>query len=167
MSQKFTDENNNHAIDLSKAEWASDGMHEDYRLVLGTPLKDIDWVVQDKDGIILIEYKNYNKAVINRFNDEINGDELAQSVAKKFYDSFIFLLLNGKQCEYIRYVFIIERQGSDSTLRRKLRNKIARKLPFALQDKYGKTIINSFDVLDVAQWNKDQIYSAYPISIAT
>lgn len=167
MNKIFTDENNNHKIDLSKTIWASDKMHEDYKQIRGSLLKDIDWVAYDGNAILLIEYKNYNKASYKIFNEARNGDDLAMDVAKKFYDSLLFFMLNDKPCNKIRYVFILERHDADTTIQKKLRNKISKKLPFTLQDIYKKTIIDSFEMISVDEWNSDPQYSMYPISSAT
>ncbi len=163
MSKIFVDEGNNHKIDYSVADWATDQMHADYKLISGSLLKDIDWVIEDENSLLFIEYKNFDKITGQDFKNLAGADCLATEIAKKFYDSFLFLLLNGKSCNQLKYVFVLERQSADSIMRKKLRNKISKKLPFNLQSIYSKTIIDQFETLSVDEWNADPKFSKYSI----
>lgn len=170
MSGVFTDENNNHKIDLSAATWSYNEMHEDYELV-GSVLKDADWLAQDDDGILLIEYKNYKERTGKEFREYATGtksEALADEIAKKFYDSLHLLVFKGISCTKtkIRYVFIVEHRIADPVMKKRMRNKISEKLPFRLQAKFGLTVIDKadFKVLSVDEWNNSPQYSVYPIT---
>ena len=57
MSKVFVEENKVYQLDCSKALWATDAVHEVYRAnKLG--LKDVDFIIEQDEDIILVEYKN-------------------------------------------------------------------------------------------------------------
>ncbi|MBS6196000.1 MAG: hypothetical protein KH828_10530 [Clostridiales bacterium] len=58
MSKKWTDENNQYVIDFSSAENVYE-VH-DVTSIYGEYLSDADIVVEERDRLLFIEYKNSN-----------------------------------------------------------------------------------------------------------
>ena len=167
MEHVLCDEKGACQIDVSGATWYSGEMHQAYKFLGGSILKDVDWIVRKQDKLLLIEYKNFDLASDAEFKDAVKSDELATEVAKKYYDSQPFLLLNQLPIAEVHYIFVLERTGSDSVLRKKLRNKISKKLPFKLQETYPLDILQHFDVQNIEEWNAHDTYGIFPISQVT
>ena len=55
----YQDENHKYQFDFSAALWATGELHEKYKTV-GNRLYDVDFLVETKKEIFLIEYKNAN-----------------------------------------------------------------------------------------------------------
>lgn len=51
------EENGVYGLDVSKAIWASDCMHEEYHAA-GVCLCDVDFIVETEMKLLLVEYKN-------------------------------------------------------------------------------------------------------------
>lgn len=104
-----------------------------------------------------MEYKNAN--VSNAINPEafeikIKTDDHYKKIAQKFYDTLLYLIINEKKIDKLIYIYILERSIDDSALRKKIRNKIKKKLPFVIQENYPKKIISLFDVVSINEWKK-------------
>lgn len=54
--------------------------------------------------------------------------------------------------------------NGDSTMRKRLRDRMKVQLPFALQDKMntGIKLIDKVDVMSIEEWNADNTYGKYP-----
>lgn len=167
MDKIFIDENGEYGLDYTEAIWASDQMHQIYR-DSKVQLSDADFVLEDYDAIMIVEYKNANtkKAKVHRhktspFNPM--DDKKFASVVRKFYDSFHYLYLLGKD-KPVQYIYVIEIPNGDSTMRKRLRERLKTQLPFALQKNMntGRQMIDKVDVVNIDEWNESCAYGKYP-----
>lgn len=167
MEKFFIDENREYGLDCSKAVWATDQMHQIYH-DSKVQLSDADFVIGDVESIMIVEYKNAStkKAVkmshkTNPFNPMDAGK--LNSVVRKFYDSchYLFLLGNSKP---VWYIYVVETPNGDSTMRKRLRDKMKTLLPFTLQQNLntGIKLIDKVDVVSIKEWNEDSTYGKYP-----
>lgn len=85
-------------------------------------------------------------------------------MVQKFYDSLHYLYLLGKD-KPVCYIWVLESEKSDLTIRKRLRNRLRTALPFLLQENIGngKKLIEQVDVVSIAEWNADQLYGKYPL----
>lgn len=68
MEKVFIDENGEYGLDYSKAIWATDQMHQIYHDAK-VQLSDTDFVIEDVESIMIMEYKNSNtKKAVERVN---------------------------------------------------------------------------------------------------
>lgn len=165
MSGIFKEENNIYQIDLSLTEWSTDEIHDVFHRSK-VELSDVDFVGETASDIILIEYKNANvPSAINPGAFVPQGEKLISKIARKYYDSCLYLEAIGKT-KLRTYIYILEYPLGDSVTRRLIRNKIAVKLPFALQIQLQveKSLIKEFQVLSIAEWNTHPTYSKFPLS---
>lgn len=167
MEKIFIDENGEYGLDYSKAVWATDQMHQIYHdaKVL---LSDADFVIEGVESIIIMEYKNANtnKAVELSYKTKPFNpmdDNKFHSVIRKFYDSCHYLHLLGKS-KPVQYIYVVETPNDDSTMRKRLRDRMKTLLPFALQQKMntGINLIEKVDVMSIKEWNEDSTYGKYP-----
>jgi hypothetical protein len=168
MKDKLIDENGEYKLECKNAIWVSDQMHEDYHKA-NIPLKDADFLLEDEQTIMIVEYKNsdiqraraasYKTPVFNPMEDK-----KIKNVVQKFYDSLHYVHLLGKT-KPVQYVYIVEAPNSDSTMRKRLREKIKVLLPFKLQESMhtGIKLIEGFDVLSIEEWNRHEKYGKYPL----
>lgn len=168
MSQIFQDENHAYQFDFSNAIWATDGLHDIYHKSKLSILSDVDFIVETADSILLIEYKNsciQNAANSEAFNP--SGQKYVEKIARKYYGSWIYITALQKS-KPIKYIYILEYPDSDAVTRRKLRNEIMNLLPFQLQTmpdtEISMEMINSFEVLSIAEWNSHKVYRAFPVT---
>lgn len=164
MEKIFTEENGNYKIDCSKALWATDKLHEQYH-VAKCLLRDVDWVFETDDKIILVEYKNADIASAYKPGAfKPREDKVINKVVKKFYDSLHYLTLQGKT-KSKEYVYILEYPNGDSVSRKMIRNKMKKKLPFLLQINIGegRKLIEKMAVLSIDEWNNNDVYGKFPI----
>ena len=156
MNKVFVEENGVYQIDCTKALWATDAVHEIYR-ANKVGLKDIDFIIEQEDNILLLEYKNaaIGRAVEHGSNFDPN--------AEKYFDTLHYLNLLGKT-KRRHYVWVLEYPHGSSVTRKMLRNKIMKQLPFQLQTSLSDKvkIIESVDVMSIAEWNEK--YGEYPIN---
>jgi len=160
----YMEENEVYQIDCSTAVWSTNQVYAQYH-ASGVFLSDVDFVASTEDYIYLIEYKN--AAVPNAIYPNKYQPQDAQNVdkiARKFYDSLHFLAISGKD-KPTKYIFIVEYPSAGVTDRKMLRNKIATKLPFKLQENKSKKIIKSFDVVSISEWNLHAEYSRFPLTM--
>lgn len=156
VEQIFQDENHTCEFNFTKAQWAIDGLHNIYGQAKAG-LSDVDYLVETEKEILLIEYKNADieeAAHPERFN--IKSDKKINNLVKKYYDSLPYLTLTkkGKNKRKI-YVCILEYPGSDGASQRYVRNRLADKLPFALQKQInsGEKLIDEVHVWTIQDWN--------------
>lgn len=168
MEKLFIDENGEYGLDCSKAIWATDQMHQIYHEA-SVPLSDVDFVIEDVGAVMmLIEYKNANtKKAIEMSHKTKPFDPMEEtkiySVIRKFYDSCHYLYLLGK-LKPVQYIYVVETPADDSTMRKRLRDKMKTLLPFALQQNMdtGIKLIEKVDVVSIKEWNEDSTYGKYP-----
>ena len=165
MSMIFKEENGFYGIDCTHAVWATDQLHDIYEKSK-VQLNDVDFIIETDENILLVEYKNANipgAAAPEKF-DPMTGRSFDR-VVRKFYDSLHYLRLIEKTKPAV-YVYILEYPKGDIVMRKRLRNNMKQKLPFALQDNVNPNmpIIDGVDVVSISEWNKNTTYGKYPIS---
>ena len=123
MDNIFMEENGAYSIDCTNAVWASDRMHEDYHNA-GIHINDVDFLVEDMNHILMVEYKNANLscAVRPQAFDPL-ADKKISVTARKFYDSLHYLRLLGKE-KPVQYIYVLEYPNGDVTMRKRLRNRL-------------------------------------------
>ncbi|MBQ7265384.1 MAG: hypothetical protein IJS61_04725 [Firmicutes bacterium] len=152
------EENGYYEINCNEALWATDKHHELY-LKSGSVLSDADWIIETKDEeIIIIEYKNGMISDKSQFKP--NEDKKVKSVARKFYDTLHFLNMSLKNFP-VKYIYVLEWKNSDAAMRKALRNKIKKLLPFKMQENFQKKLISEFDIISISEWNER--YPQFPI----
>lgn len=164
MEKVFTEENGNYKIDCSKALWATDEVHDQYHAAKCF-LKDVDWILETNEKIVLVEYKNANIAKARKPKSfKPVEDTMIDKVVRKFYDSLHYLNLLGKT-KPKEYIYILEYPNGDSSSRKLIRNRMKKKLPFVLQENVGdgRKMIEKLDVLSIDEWNTNEEYSEFPI----
>lgn len=165
MSKIFIEENGVYMLDCTQALWATDELHEEYHRA-GVPINDVDFVIENEKNIVFVEYKNANIEAAQNHYHIFNpmADKKFNNVIRKFYDSLHYLRLLNKT-KPVEYIYILEYPKSDSVMRKRLRNRMKKKLPFALQDNIGKNVklIEKVEVMSIAEWNQDDIYRRYPL----
>lgn len=131
-------------------------------------LNDADFVLEAEKAIMVVEYKNANtkKAVEMRYKTkpfDTMEDKVVNLVIRKFYDSCHYLYLLGKS-KPVQYIYVVEAPNVDSTMRKRLRERMKTQLPFALQQNTntGIKLIDKVDVLNIKEWNEDSTYGKYP-----
>lgn len=164
MNKVFVEENGVYQIDCTKAIWATDAVHEIYR-ANKVGLKDIDFIIEQEDNILMLEYKNaaIGRAVEHGSNFNPNAEKIINNIPEKYFDTLHYLNLLGKT-KRRHYVWVLEYPQGSSVTRKMLRNKIMKQLPFQLQTSLSDKVklIESFDVLSIAEWNEK--YTQYPIN---
>lgn len=167
MDKIFIDENEAYGLDYSRAIWASDKMNQIYHEAK-VQLADADFVIEDEDKMMIVEYKNanINKAVASSYKTKLFNpldDKKFNSIIHKFYDSYHYLYLLGRT-KPVHYIYVVEMPNGDSTMRKRLRDRMKVQLPFALQDKMntGIKLIDKVDVMSIEEWNADNTYGKYP-----
>ena len=94
MNKVFVEENGVYQIDCTKALWATDAVHEIYR-ANKVGLKDIDFIIEQEDNILMLEYKN---AAIGRASTTDGFASFAlrsyvSTMIAQFVDNFVFALI--------------------------------------------------------------------------
>ena len=166
----LTEEKNNYGIDCRNALWASSEMHDLYHSC-GLPeiLCDADFAIETDVSMFLIEYKNANvpeaitHAMGSKQYDPFKQDNFNKLVSK-YYDSLHYIRLTGKN-KPIWYICVLEYPNDDSTSRKRLRNRLKKRLPFKLQEQFdtGIQLIESVNVVNIAEWNADELFGQFPI----
>ena len=133
---------------------------EFHDVVAKTALSDVDFITETDEEVLFIEYKNaniQNVANPDAMLQKIKHETFYHKIARKFYDSLLlFWARNGNEKNLpIVYVLIIEHPILDKKLRRQLKLKIEKQLPFRLDDPLiEKQVISSFDVMDLKEWEE-------------
>lgn len=163
----FQEENGFYEIDCTKAVWATNEIHALYQQAGFYIIKDVDFVIETLDKILLVEYKNASipgASAPDAFNP--HSDSTFQTLVRKFYDSFHYLRLKGKGTgKAIQYICVIEYPKGNSVTRKKLRKRLKSQLPFELPSICGskESMIEAVDVVSIDEWNANEFYGAYPI----
>ena len=175
MAVQYIEENGVYAFDCTAAVWSTNQIHDYYQdqsHAYGELyfLCDVDLVIESNDYIFLVEYKNANvpgAANPGAFVPD-SGNKL-ENVAKKYFNSMHWLYLAGKD-KPKKYIYVLEYPAGNSTSRLLVRNKLMKKLPFALQNALnsaGRKLINEVRVLSIAEWNADAELGIYPLQPVT
>lgn len=148
------EENGKYQFDFSMLDYVWE-MHD---IVSHTTLSDVDFITETEIEVLFIEYKNANieNAVSpDALLKKIKHESFYHKIARKFYDSLLlFWACKGNEKELpIVYVLIIEHPLLDKKLRRQLKLKIEKQLPFQLNsDQITREIISRFEVVDLMEW---------------
>jgi hypothetical protein len=170
MPGLLTEEKQHYAIDCKNAVWASDGIHDLYHTCgVDGILSDADFAVETESKMLLIEYKNANIPEAIAHNtastqyDPFKQDNFNKLVSK-YYDSLHYLHLAGKE-KPVCYVCLLEYPDSDSVSRKRLRNRLKKRLPFQMQEQFdtGVKLIESVAVVNIEEWNADELFGQFPI----
>lgn len=161
----YAEENNVYQIDCTKAVWSTDKVHEDF-ICTASSLNDVDFIIESEDKLLLVEYKNAN--ISNAAKPEAfkpNSDKKINNVVKKYYDTLHYLTLANKNKPKI-YIYILEGPHVDSVVKRGIRNRMKKRLPFELQNKFenGIKLIDRVEVLSINEWNENAEYGKYPLN---
>lgn len=169
MSKIFYDENRNYKFNFNDTL----EVFEPHSLSQKTTmLADADFVLKTKERIIFLEYKNAstpNASNPQAFKEKIIGKEnrakFCENISKKFYSTLFIVWACRKNDEEkeIEYILLIEHPELDGKVRKMLRNKISKQLPFKLIDDENikRNILSNFEVLNIEEWHEK--YPEYPI----
>ena len=167
VSKVFVDENHSCRIDFSKALWATDQLNSIFHQAKLSILHDVDFVAEIEDAILLVEYKNANLPnAANPAAFKPTEDTKINNVARKYYDSLLFLqVLQRGVHKKKKYIYVLECAKGDGFLRRRVRELVAARLPFLLQQQtaVAESLIDSVEVLSVAEWNAQ--YTQFPMML--
>lgn len=168
MLKVLLDENKKMQFDFSEAidvfephELAN--MYSEY-------LSDVDFVVEDKEKLLCVEYKNANvEGTVNpqAFIEKINKDMFWNKVAKKFYGTMflVWACEQNSKNKPVQYILLIETNPSiDSAIKKRFILKMKSRLPFKYMDKKEikrHVIDDDFLILDINEWNR--MFTNYPI----
>lgn len=166
MKKIFVEENGVFQFDCTKAKWATDQLHHEYHNS-GVHLSDVDFLIEDEAALFMVEYKNAdipNAANPSAFNPE--ECKRFTGLVHKFYDSLHYLHLLGKTVP-VKYICVLEYPNGDQVTRKRLRDRLHKELPFSLQENMatGRKLIEAVDVVSIEEWNENEIYGKYPISL--
>lgn len=166
-SKILQDENGKMQFDFSNAIDVFEphglaNMYSDY-------LSDVDFVIEEKEKLICLEYKNANiKNAENpeAFQRKVIGEDFWKKMAKKFYGTmFLIWACNKNQEEKpVQYILLMETNPTmDAALKKRFTAKMMRQLPFAYKDRseVKRRVIDGFMLADLKEWNEK--YPQYPI----
>ena len=165
MGKIYVEENGLYRLDLSRAAWSIE-LHPLYR-DSHLDLADVDYLCELDGEILFIEYKNAKVAFEKGFRaaEAFNPaeDKKIDNMARKFFDSY-FYLASHHDYRPIHYIYILEWPKGDVMMRKMLREKIVKKLPFLYQRKetIAPLVIEEFQVLSIDEWN--QKYQKAPLT---
>ena len=170
MTKIIAEEHGKYGIDCTNAVWFSENIHSLYHTSGISFLCDADFVIETEQSILLVEYKNANiEEALSHVKAEKQYNPLEEkkfwTLIRKFYDSVPYLYLSGKLTKPVQYICVLEYPKGDLISRKMLRNKMKKKLPFALQDRMagGIKLIQSVDVVNIQEWNEDTYFGQFPI----
>lgn len=151
------DENKQYKFDFSNTDYVIN-IHE--IAAQTTMLSDVDFITQTDNKVLFIEYKNAN--IPNAKNPDAmlkktNTEAFYKKIARKYYDSLLlFWACNGNTREVpIIYILLIEHPLIDKKIRKMLREKINKQLPFNISDKrIAHSLIKDFNVYNLDEWRK-------------
>lgn len=169
MPDRLIEENGHYALDCHNALWATDQIHTAYQQAK-VRLKDVDFVLETEELLILVEYKNANiEGAVNPDAFQPNAEKRVEDIWRKYFDSLHYLTMKGK-AKPKHYVYILEYPNGDETSRKRLRIRIKKDLPFSLHTVLGiePEMISEFSVLSIQEWNNHELYGKFPlVPIAT
>lgn len=151
---KFIEENGIYKIESNEGNQ----FIELNKLYSKTILSDVDLIIIEDDLAIFMEYKNSNiKEAKNpeAFDRNIRDDKHYMKIARKYYDSLIYILNSNMKLKKKVYYYILETKTMDSVTRKLIAGKIKRKLPISMDDsEFEENLIDDFKVVSIDEWNK-------------
>lgn len=132
-------------------------------------LSDVDFVVEEKEKLICLEYKNANIKNANNpeaFGQKLKGEEFWKKIAKKFYGTmFLVWACNRNESDKpVQYVLLMESNpGMDAALKKRFTIKMMRQLPFKYNTRreIQRRVIDGFCLVDLNEWKEK--YPQYPV----
>ena len=132
-------------------------------------LSDVDFVLEEKEKLICLEYKNSNVENADApeaFKQKIAGAEFWKRIAKKFYGSLLLIwACNKNQSDKpVQYILLMESNPSmDTSLKKTFIMKMMHQLPFKYNSRseIQRKMIDEFVLLDLKEWKER--YPQYPI----
>ncbi|MBO6132932.1 MAG: hypothetical protein J6P05_01170 [Lachnospiraceae bacterium] len=132
-------------------------------------ISDVDFVLESKDEIIFIEYKNVSIAEAHNqgaFIEKIKNGNLTKVLIKKFFGTLLIVLMTNRNPHKKPIVYSCVIEGGkkiDGVMMKKLRNKVRSGLPFDYEKirDVEVPIIDRFELMSISDWNSK--YSQYPI----
>lgn len=140
----------------------------------GEFLSDVDFVIEEDNQIVLMEYKN--ACVPGTANPEAlyqkvqsNNEKFWKTIAKKFYGTLFLVWATGRNIsdKQVKYILLIETTPLiDSVLKKRLKEKMMSLLPFKYkkEGEIKREVITEFEIMDLLEWTKE--YPDYRVSIA-
>ena len=110
MNKVFVEENGVYQIDCTKALWATDAVHEIYR-ANKVGLKDIDFIIEQEDNILLLEYKNaaIGRAVEHGSNFDPNAEKIINNIPEKYFGRLQVQIEQDLSSNYISGIHLIKK----------------------------------------------------------
>ena len=157
MQGIYRDEHNSHEIDLRLAVWSKGDLKDTY-MSIGNELSDADWIFEENEAFVLIEFKYWKHGKL-----ELPKIEFYAKTVKKFYGSAFFLLAT-KTPKPMCYIVVLASPLKDEFITKAAVASIKKRLPFELQKRqeFPRELIRCFNIYSVAEWNEQ--YPLYPIS---
>lgn len=132
-------------------------------------LSDVDFVVEEEEKLICLEYKNANVKNADNpeaFRQKIVGEEFWRKITKKFYGTmFLVWACNKNPADKpVQYVLLMESNpGMDDALKKRFITKMMKQLPFkySAKNEIQRRVIDEFCLMDFEAWGKR--YPQYPI----
>lgn len=120
-------------------------------------LSDVDFVLENAENRLFIEYKNANVGQDNeeRFKERLYNGKLQNKLARKFWDS-LFIMQNINHNEMVNvYEVIIEADIIDKAVRKRLKKKLSDIMLMDMSS-YGVKgkLVQSISIFDVEGWKK-------------
>lgn len=163
-----TDENQKMKFDFTNAITVFEP--HDLANMYSNYLSDVDFVIEDKERLLCIEYKNANVEGASNpeaFTEKIRTDKFWDKIAKKFYGTMFLVWAcdQNPSDKPVQYILLMETNpGMDPVLKKRLAAKMKKRLPFRYKENNEvkrHVIDNEFLILDIEEWNKE--FAEYPI----
>lgn len=157
-NQVVIDENKEYEFDFSKYEYVL----EFHDLANRLKLNDVDFITENDNEVIFIEYKNSNikeaekpDAMFKKIKDD--PQKFYENIAKKYYDSLFMLwsCRGNEKDKPIVYVFLIEDKLIDEKIRKKLKLKIGNQLPLKVKEGIKRELISRFEVCNLKEFKSN------------
>ena len=108
MTAQLIEENGQYAFNCQKALWATDALHQAYHAAGLHSLKDVDFLIESDQALLMVEYKNASipGAAHPEAFDPMRV-RMVNRLVHKFYDSLPYLALLNKT-KPRQYIIVIE-----------------------------------------------------------
>lgn len=134
-------------------------------------LSDVDFVVEEEEKLICLEYKNANFPNADKpqvFYQKLVEEKFWNNMTKKFYGTmFLVWACNKNPADKpVQYVLLVENNPvMDGALKKKVIMKMKGQLPFKYRDRneIRRAVIDEFLLIDLKEW--EERYPQYPIYV--
>lgn len=169
MNSIVWDENGNTRFDFSKAQ----NVFEPHELanMYAEYLSDVDFVVEDSEQILCIEYKNADIEGAGHpeaFEGKVKQEPFWKRIAKKYYGTLFVMWACDKNSEDkpVKYILLTGNNPEiDRIMKKKVMEKMKKHLPFKYngREEVKRSIIDEFRILNLEEWKQE--YPEYPVKI--